>query len=560
MIRVFSTHNIRECKELTGRIWNLRLLNGTDDGKNYSVFTPCCWESIPDLAAYRGKGEFSTSFYAGGNIRLEFKGVSHTATVYVDDCEVVTHYNAYTGFDVILKGLDEGIHTLTVVADNSFSEQSALHIPNDYKSYGGVTRPVVLEKLNDLYIRQMHVRTENEGTGRWMAHVEIKVQNLSDRKQAAELFISIDKDKEKIVGCENEISIEAGQEITIVRDLSCHGVSEWTQSSPELYMINAELYVNGKAEDDLTDRFGFREIVVEGSKILLNGKPVRIKGVCRHEDHPQYGCALPCEAMAYDLALIKDLGANSVRTTHYPNDERFLDMCDEMGILVWEENHARGLNEEAMRNPFFEPQAEQVITEMIESHYNHPCIYIWGILNECASETEYGRKCYAAQFELIRKMDTTRPCSFASCRIKNDICLDLPDVVSFNIYPQWYLDIPVKEYLDDLYEWIQDDTPGTGKPFLITETGAGGLYGYRNPEHSKWTEEYQAYALEKQLTSILANSGCMGVYIWQFCDNRVSEECFAGRPRTMNNKGIVDEFRRHKLSYDVVKRIYQSDI
>ena len=121
MIRVFSTHNIRECKELTGRIWNLRLLNGTDDGKNYSVFTPCCWESIPDLAAYRGKGEFSTSFYAGGNIRLEFKGVSHTAIVYVDDCEVVTHYNAYTGFDVILKGLDEGIHTLTVVADNSFS-------------------------------------------------------------------------------------------------------------------------------------------------------------------------------------------------------------------------------------------------------------------------------------------------------------------------------------------------------------------------------------------------------------------------------------------------------
>ena len=265
-------------------------------------------------------------------------------------------------------------------------------------------------------------------------------------------------------------------------------------------------------------------------------------------------------AMAYDLTLIKDLGANSVRTTHYPNDERFLDMCDEMGILVWEENHARGLNEEAMMNPFFEPQAEQVITEMIESHYNHPCIYIWGILNECASETEYGRKCYAAQFELIRKMDTTRPCSFASCRIKNDICLDLPDVVSFNIYPRWYLDIPVKEYLDDLYEWIQDDTPGTGKPFLITETGAGGLYGYRNPEHSKWTEEYQAYALEKQLTSILANSGCMGVYIWQFCDNRVSEECFAGRPRTMNNKGIVDEFRRHKLSYDVVKRIYQSDI
>ena len=112
-------------------------------------------------------------------------------------------------------------------------------------------------------------------------------------------------------------------------------------------------------------------------------------------------------------------------------------------------------------------------------------------------------------------------------------------------------------YLEDLYQWIQT-TGGKGKPFLITEIGAGGIYGYRNPYHSKWTEEYQAEALKNQLHGVLENENCCGVYIWQFCDIRVEEEWFGCRPRTMNNKGIVDEYRRSKLSYDVVKKILSS--
>ena len=139
----------------------------------------------------------------------------------------------------------------------------------------------------------------------------------------------------------------------------------------------------------------------------------------------------------------------------------------------------------------------------------------------------------------------------------SDICLGLPDIVSFNIYPLWYHDTPVVEYLDDLYQWIQRDTEGANKPFLITEIGAGAIYGCHNPQNSKWTEEYQAQALEQQLLGVLQYSDCSGVYIWQFCDIRISDECFSGRPRTMNNKGIVDEYRRGKLSYNVVKRIFE---
>lgn len=92
----------------------------------------------------------------------------------------------------------------------------------------------------------------------------------------------------------------------------------------------------------------------------------------------------------------------------------------------------------------------------------------------------------------------------------------------------------------------------------MTEIGAGAIYGYRTPTMCKWSEEYQAKALEDQITGVLEQEGCNGIFIWQFCDVRISFEWFSTRPRTMNNKGIVDEYRRRKLSYDVVKRLYHS--
>jgi len=555
MIRTFSTHRIRKQQELTGQLWDFSPCSGEHAGQVYRVATPCCWESHPDFGSYRGEGSYSTTFLAGGNLRLEFKGVSHTARVYLDGQQIARHYNAYTPFSTIVRDVAPGEHRLTVVADNRFSDDSALHVPNDYMSYGGVSRPVVLEQLGKVYIKYMHI-TPFTREGSWHLGFEIVAENISDGAITADVHV-------EAAGLKHiwqDVSLAAGEDIALHAELDCSGIETecWSPEHPVLQMAEALIYVNGYPVDDLIDRFGFREITVEGKKILLNGQPMRIKGLCRHEDHPQFGCALPYAAMAADLEIIRHLGANSVRTSHYPNDEVFLDLCDEMGILVWEENHARGLSEQDMRNPNFQPQAEEVIREMILHHYNHPSMYIWGILNECSSDTEYGKECYRRQFELIRQLDSSRPHSFASCRVFSDICLGLPDVVSYNIYPHWYHDAPVEEYLNELYSWIQNKTEGQGKPFMITEVGAGGIYGYRNNYDSKWTEDYQAQTLRRQLTAILDHPDCMGVYIWQFCDVRVSEEWFGGRPRTMNNKGIVDEFRRRKLCYNVVKEIFHS--
>lgn len=550
MVRLFQTHQIRKYRELSGQLWDFSILSEGEKDNTSKLFVPGCWENVPGFENYRGKAVYRKKIQASGNIRLEFKGVSHYAAVSVDGTKIAEHYNSYTSFSGIARELKPGEHMIEVVVDNSYQEKYSLNTPNDYMSYGGITRGVILEEIGEVYIKRISFTPLKIESG-WKGVAEIVIMNIGNSRQE----VSIEAELLEHLSEEHTV-LEPEESKKITLDLQCDEAETWCPEHPVLYELKAVVYQSGKPVDDFIDRVGFRTVSIEKNRILLNGRPLFIKGFCRHEDHPQFGCALPLEAMLYDLQMVKDMGANSIRTTHYPNDERFLDLCDEMGILVWEENHARALTEEKMRNPYFEPQAEQVIEEMILQHYNHPSIYIWGILNECASDTETGRECYEKQYQRIRKYDGSRPCSSASCRHKTDICMDLPDVVSWNIYPYWYVDKTATEMTDELYQWNQIDGHGRGKPFLITEIGAGAIYGYRNREHDKWTEEYQAEALEKQLTELFSFSECSGFYIWQFCDNKISSEWFHTRPRTKNNKGIVDEYRRPKMAYDVVKRIF----
>lgn len=588
MVRLFETHKIRKTKELSGRLWDVTPQDGEHAGETFPMMVPGCIETYPGFGNYRGWISYETTFEAEGNVRLEFKGVSHFADVYVDGKCVTEHYGSYTPFAVCVRDLAPGTHDLKVMADNSFDDAYALDIPNDYMSYGGISRGVVLEQIPDAYLSHVHVTPLREEDGAWTVRAEALCVSLSGNPDAVSLCTgetssegSAAAGAEKpdsegreagvrsapaavrlwIAGQEfvsEEICLMPGENRVIFEQLRIPGVTAWSMETPALYEVRAELLVRGEPVDDLIDRTGFRTVTVFGRDVLLNGKPLRIKGFCRHEDHPQYGCALPVQAIAHDLSLIKDMGANSVRTTHYPNDELFLDLCDELGILVWEENHARGLETDKMEHPAFEEQCEQVIREMITAHYNHPSIYIWGILNECGSDTEYGRTCYAAQYGLIRSLDTSRPCSSASCRFEQDLCQDLPDVCSWNMYPYWYDERTATQMATDVMTWVEEKGNGAGKPFLVTEVGAGGIYGFRDPSHDIWSEDLQAEILEKQLKELSELPGCMGMYIWQFCDVRVSRIWWAmRRPKSRNNKGVVDEYRRPKMAYRVVKEIFQ---
>ena len=405
--------------------------------------------------------------------------------------------------------------------------------------------------MSKVYIDRMAFHSVKQGEQAYKAVVKVFLHAV-EAMDSAEIAVSAASGSAKAV----VTGLAAGENREIELAFDVQSVWEWDIFQPNLYDLTACLSIGGKCVDDLIDHVGFRTIEVVGERIHLNGKPVYLKGFNRHEDHGLFGCALPQEAMMDDLQRILDTGANTVRTCHYPNDPKFLDLCDELGILVWEEHHARAIPIEIMRKPLFAQQQAACNEEMITQHVNHPSIYIWGVLNECESETKEGRAIYAAQLNHLRQLDPTRPVSFASCRFFTDICMDLVDVVSWNIYPKWYHNETVKSYSDRLIAWMEQNG-AAGKPILITEVGAGGIAGYHDPfGKAKWSEERQCDIIEEQVSTLLANPRLSGVYLWQFADVRVAEEWAMHRPKAQNNKGIVDLYRNPKLSYLLMKRLF----
>lgn len=556
MTRLFKQHQVRKTLSLDG-YWDFYFPEeGTaieygkhEAGKVERILVPGVWESLNARKNYRGQAVAVTKFVLdeSGAIRLVFKGVSHTGTVYLDGEEIGTHHNAFTPFSIHLSECSAGEHELAVHISNEHGEISALHIPNDYYNYGGISRPVELQCLQEAtFIEHVHFTPRLEA-GSWQADIKVAVRNMgADSKGSIEVSVAgaqaVLRDLELPAGLSNhELQMSFGE------------VTSWTPETPQLYSLSTKLNRGDETVDDLIERVGFRTVAVEGERILLNNEPVFLMGFNRHEDHPDYGCAIPLEMMEKDLQLMKELNCNAVRTSHYPNDERFLDLCDELGFMVWEENHARGFVLEEMQHPKFREQCYACNEEMVREHYNHPSILMWGILNECSSETEEGRAMYAEQFEQIKAMDQSRPTTYASCRHGGDICQDLPDICSWNTYYNWYGNGRVAERLEQTIK-KQDAAGMAGKPFIMSEFGGGALPGFHDPiRRAKWSEDRQADILDEYLSVLLKHPRLAGIFIWQFCDVRVDEAWSMKRPRTMNNKGVVDEYRNPKLAYDVVK-------
>ncbi len=570
MLRLFQQHQIRKATELDG-MWDF-----TMDGfsKRYRLAVPGCFEQHPDFLDYRGTGAYTRQIYLERDccLRLEFKGVSHTADVFFDDEKIAHHYNAFTPFSAVVKNAAKGTHTIRVAVDNTFSEASSLHVPNDYYTYGGITRPVAVEEVPEIYIKYIHF-TPYQKDGVWCADIEIKLCSLSDTDREVELACQLFPDtansyltpdaRGSAVSAPpsgsrltQTLTIGAASEAVLTFTQKYADVLPWSHLSPALYLCGAVLSIDGAAADDLIERVGFRQVTTSGRQLLVNGEPVFLMGFNRHEDYAAVGCAIPLQLMVQDMDLMEAAGANAVRTCHYPNDERFLDLCDERGMLVWEENHARGFDLKKMENPNFDRQCEDCIREMIENHYSHPSIVIWGILNECASETEAGREKYARQYAQIKALDATRPTTSATCRHLKDICLDLPDIVSFNMYSGWYKDVPAADTNRQEIEWI-NASGGADKPIIVSELGAAAIYGYRDRSRCKWSEERQADIIWENLEVYMTDPDITGVFIWQFADCRVTEEeWFATRARCHNNKGVVDEYRRPKIAYDTVSELF----
>ncbi|MFW5883360.1 MAG: glycoside hydrolase family 2 protein [Verrucomicrobiota bacterium] len=566
MLRLFPQHQIRETESLDG-LWTYYFpQNGcviapdaplSDDLEKLKLAVPGVWEIHPERVNYRGQALAVREIVLekAGALRLVFAGVSHTCTVYWNGPEVAHHHNAYTAFDVVIPDCEPGRHELRLHITNEHGELSALHIPNDYYNYGGISRPVELQRLpaQGAFIERLHLTPEVDSDPRRLRAVA-HIRNFSAQDFSGELSLISPEGTESALG----VAVAAGQTAEVDAVLHFAQTPLWSPEQPHLVYVKAELQREGLPVDDLTERTGLRTVGTEGRKIILNGAPIRLAGFNRHEDHPDFGCALPLPMMLKDIELMRGMGANAVRTSHYPNDSRFLDLCDEWGLLVFEENHARGLRDEKFEHPRLREQCLACNEEMVTQHFNHPSIVMWGILNECMSDSEAGRMVYKEQFDQLRALDPSRPLTYATFRMREDLCQDLPDICSWNQYPNWYIHMKPNESLDIIFEH-QDAHGLADRPLMVSEFGAGAIPGYRDPiRKGKWSEERQCELLEELLADYTQNPRVEGLFIWQFCDIRVDESWAMQRPRTMNNKGIVDEYRRPKLSAAVVKRYFEA--
>lgn len=556
MLRTFSEHDVRNVLDLTGR-WEFVTADDRKDRgrlpKKYTrtVHVPSAWEQLPGLEAYRGKAWYRTRVPGepGMALRLVFGGVSHTGTVFVDGKKVGSHYDAFTPWDVVVPSRGEE-HEVVVEVDNTFGEHSALHIENDYYTYGGLTRPVAAEYVPEVYIDRLWATPRRQGK-RWSLDLTVRLKNWTRQAVKREVVVFLDE----MMADLGMVTVKPGDTREVKGTLDAFDATAWDPKKPTMYEIEGCLFDAGEVVDDLIDRVGFREVKVRGKKLLLNGKPLHLRGFNRHEDHPQFGNALPVDAMVTDLEILRDLNCNFVRTCHYPNDMRFLDLCDELGFLVWEESHARNVK---FSHPKYKEQITASTTEMVDWHRNHPSIILWGTLNECDSNTPSGAREHARVLKIMKTRDGSRPVTFASNRHINDLCCKYVDVVSWNRYDAWYGGGPddVEPRIKAMLKWLHSPKSkgGKGKPVIMSEFGAGGMYGYRHPHRAKWTEEYMCDCLDESLRVYLNHPDIVGTAIWQFCDVRITKEWWQRRPRTMNNKGTVDEFRRPKLCYEVVKR------
>lgn len=561
MMRLFDQHKRRRTQLLSG-MW--QFVTDPDDtglAKSWAsglpenaltVAVPSCWNNEFGLYQYEGTAWYGREVFTyAPDFRLVFEAVMTECTVFFDGREIVRHYGGFTAFDAVLRNVEPGAHTLVLRVSNAFDEDSIPQTNVDWYHYGGITRDILLEELRGICVMNQYMTyTLNDGLTDAIPVFHLTVRNFGAARSADTLRISLNG----TLSASAEFALDPDDSAELTLAGAEMPVRLWSPAEPNLYTLTYET-----AEDDLIDRTGFRKIEVRDRKILLNGKPAEFRGVCRHEDDAAFGMAFPRRLMLRDVDILKNMNANAVRGSHYPNAQTFVDYLDANGIFFWSEIPiwGCGFSEEALAREKVLERGLAMHREMITQYRNHPCIVLWGLHNEIMSYTENGRKMTQLFADEVRSLDDSRPITYASSHPMEDICFDIADIVSVNRYIGWY-DSETDAwdgFLPELKKRLEETGNG-GKPILMSEFGAAAIYGYSTFDNVRWTEEYQEDLIRHTLTLFRSDDAVCGTFIWQFADGRTSQQMGLNRARGFNNKGILNEQRKPKRAYYAAKEIY----
>ena len=448
MARLFDDHIKRYSRSLNGA-WSFKV-DSAKVGKTeewyrglkcaVTVNIPSVWNTEFGLLGYEGVCWYEKNFYFEGNLRLNFGAVMTECEIWFDGEYVGNHYGGFCEFSFIIPEVKAGEHRLTLMVDNSFDNQSIPQKRVDWYHHGGIIRDVEAERLVGISVinhRFEYMLDDSLKNAEARAIVEL----YNAENKTVSTFISYTVGNVTVYS--EKLTLSAHEYKTVESEyIAIDGVKLWDVGAPNLYTVKIETDT-----DDLYDRVGFRHVNVSPEGIILNGKLIEIRGVNRHEEHPEFGFAFPPSLMKRDLDIIFDLGCNAIRGSHYPASRRFMDMVDEAGLLYWSEipMWGWGFSPEALGDPVVIERGAQMHRDMLKYYFNHPSIIIWGMHNEIHCECEVAVPLTKKYYDILKADGGNRIVSYATDKPLKDLCLEYCDLISVNAYFGWYE--------GDMYQW-----------------------------------------------------------------------------------------------------------
>ncbi len=504
-------------------------------------------------------------------IVLRFGSVTHTARVYLNGQPVVEHKGGFTPFEAEINAFAHPGKNRLTVAVNNIVDHTTLPVGNyqeedvpglgkvvtdtpnfDFFNYAGIQRPVKLYTTPSTCIRDITITTDVHGSN---AQVGYTIETEGE----AEVRISIQDETGEIV------AISTGP----TGRFSINDVHLWQPRHAYLYTCVVELWQHGQCIDTYEQPFGVRTVEVSDGKFLINGKPFYFKGFGKHEDSHIHGRGLDEVLNVKDLNLLKWIGANSFRTSHYPYSEELMRLADREGFVVIDEVPAVGLHLNFMallngggraHKTWEELETRehhaQMIRELIVRDKNHPSVVMWSIANEPASEEEGAHEYFQPLVELARQIDPQkRPVTIVTHMIATpdrDKVSDLVDVLALNRYYGWYvqggqLEAAKASLRAELTGWNRVQP---GKPIMFTEYGADTIAGFHDTTPTMFSEEYQVACLKANHEVVDEFPNFIGEQVWNFADFQTSQ----GIIRVQGNKkGVFTRDRKPKMAAHMLR-------
>lgn len=513
-----------------------------DDSKSMKV--PGDWNTQDEqLYWYEGsvwyRQKFNWKPEQGRKALLYFAGANYLSRVWVNGKQVGVHEGGFTPFCFDVSDVVKaGENTVVVMVNNNRKKENIPTQIFDWWNYGGITRDVMMVSVPETYIEDYSLQLVKGNTKLISAKLK-----LNEKKAGKMVTLSIPELKIK-----KKLVTDAQGEANVVLKAK---PSLWCPENPKLYKVSITT-----AEETISDEIGFRTIETRGKQILLNGKPIFLKGISSHEEtaYTSRRCNSAEDADTL-LAWAKDLGCNFMRLAHYPHNEHAIREAERKGVLLWEEIPCYWTidwkNEKTFAN------AKRQLQDMIGRDKNRANVIVWSVANETPHSAERD-KFLSELAKFAKTEDDTRLISMAMevtgqsnyVNRLNDNMNKYVDIISFNEYIGWYRDVNDAPKM----KW---EVP-YDKPVIISEFGGGAVAGLHGSKNERWTEEFQENLYKENLDMLSKIEGLSGMTPWVLKDFRSPRRINPVVQKDFNRKGLVSDKGKRKKAFYVLKEWYKN--